>query len=224
MLALTGPTSALSGENSICHGTTSDGALINGVQLPVSGPNFQTYSQDAALRERVFVHGRVLDVLLRSFESLHQTMPDKRFKYAETGLRNGGPFPPHKTHQNGLSVDIMVPVIDGTGNSILFPTEESNRYGYDIEFDSSGHAPDFHIDFDALAALIIAIEEQARSQGFDIWRIFFAPDLQDELMNTTGGKQIPESIRFNKTQSWVRHDEHIHVDFNIPCEPKSSSD
>jgi len=36
------------------------------------------------------------------------------------------------------------------------------------------------------------------------------------------GCKLPASgtVRFSTRRSWVRHDEHYHVDFDIPCEPR----
>ena len=124
---------------------------------------------------------------------------------------------PHRTHQNGLSVDFMVPVVDDTGESAYFPSNMSNKYGYEMEFDGRGRAPGYQIDFEALAAQMVAIDRAARARGVKIWRFIFAPDLRQYVLDTSHGDYIRENIRFMKGQAWVRHDEHFHVDFEIPC-------
>ena len=48
-------------------------------------------------------------------------MPDTVYKYTETGFENGGKFRPHKTHQNGLSVDFMTPVKNKNNESVHLP-------------------------------------------------------------------------------------------------------
>ena len=78
--------------------------------------------------------------------------PNKLFKYAETGFEAGGKFKPHKTHQNGLSVDFMVPVVNASGESVHLPTHPFNRFGYDIEFDKDGRLDEWRIDYEAMAA------------------------------------------------------------------------
>ncbi|PIE89817.1 MAG: hypothetical protein CR997_09070 [Acidobacteria bacterium] len=43
--------------------------------------------------------------------------------------------------------------------------------------------------------------------------------LQPLLYQTTYGKYLKENIYFPQKKSWVRHDEHDHVDFKVPCKP-----
>ncbi|MYN39650.1 hypothetical protein GTP55_09720 [Duganella sp. FT109W] len=71
----------------------------------------------------------------------------KTFVYGETGLAQGGPIRPHKTHQAGLSVDFMVPVLNAAGESVPLPGNVSNQFGYGIEFDQAGRFEDLRIDY-----------------------------------------------------------------------------
>ena len=87
-----------------------------------------------------------------------------KFVYGETGWAGGGRFKPHRTHQNGTSVDFMVPVRNDAGASVPLPRGYGDRYGYDLEFDASGHL-----------------------------------------------------LTFMAAKPWIRHDEHYHVDFAVPC-------
>lgn len=205
---------------SVCIGTTANGALIGGVQLPSSGPNFESYGRGPELLGRTYVHSKVRDVMVAAFAALSEKHPSLLFKYAETGKENGGPFPPHKTHQNGLSVDIMVPVRNAAGQPAHLPTNLLNRYGYDIEFDRNGRWEKYRIDFNTLGALIVALRNAAKQKGIGVRRVIFAPDLQAKLYAGLHGEFIREHIRIPKKRSWVRHDDHIHVDFDVPCKPK----
>ena len=47
-----------------CFGSTAAGRLENGWALPGEGPNFQAYSQLAALAGRTYVHSRVHAVVV----------------------------------------------------------------------------------------------------------------------------------------------------------------
>jgi len=94
-------------EPSKCYGTTSKGSISNAVKLPGSGINYTGYSSAARIAGRTYVHSEVNKIIVESYKSLETTEPDKVYKYAETGLKTGGKFKPHKTHQNGLSVDFM---------------------------------------------------------------------------------------------------------------------
>lgn len=204
-------------DESICFGTTSNGRLEGGVQLPGSGPNFVSYGRIPELMGRTYVHSKVRDVIVAAYRELESQVPDKVFKYAETGGEAGGKFSPHKTHQNGLSVDLMVPVTEPSGRSVHLPTHALNQYGYDIEFDRNGRYGEYQIDFDALGAKIVALHNSATSHGIGIRRVLFDPRLQPHLYNTRYGVYIRDNIEIPTKRSWVRHDDHIHVDFVVEC-------
>ena len=210
--------------NSTCYGETHLGYLHNGINLPSSGPNFVTYSRTARAFGRTFVHSEVRHIMLAAYKQLQHDRPEKKFKYAETGFKSGGKFSPHKTHQNGLSVDFMTPVIDEQDRSVHLPTHALNRLGYDIEFDSSGRFKQYRIDYDALAAHVVALHKAAVARGHEIWRVIFDPKLQPNLYNTEYADYLRQHIQFSTKASWVRHDEHYHVDFRIPCEDYASSE
>ncbi|WP_289029110.1 penicillin-insensitive murein endopeptidase [uncultured Paraglaciecola sp.] len=206
-----------SAEKSTCYGTTAKGRLENGVEVPSSGDNYVTYSRIASLAGRTHVHSEVRSILVGSYKSLSEILPSKIFKYAETGFAEGGPFKPHKTHRNGLSVDFMTPVVNELGQSVHLPTHVFNKFGYNIEFDNDGSYKNYSIDYIALAAHIVALHKAALAHGVNLWRVIFDPKLQPELFKTSYGPYLKKYIQFSKTPSWVRHDEHYHVDFDIPC-------
>lgn len=204
-------------ETSTCFGTTSNGHLENGVKLPPAGKNYVAYSTIARLAGRTYVHSEVKEIIVSAYEDLETEQPEKVYKYAETGLKKGGEFKPHKTHRNGLSVDFMTPVKDKADNSVHLPTHTLNRFGYDIEFDEEGHFDGMYIDYEAMAAHIVFLDKQAKKHGHDLWRVIFDPKLQPNLYKTQYAQYLNENIQFSKKPSWVRHDEHYHVDFLIPC-------
>ncbi len=204
-------------EESTCYGTTSKGRLEKGIELPSSGENFVAYSTVARLAGRVYVHSQVNSIIVNAYKSLEAEQPNKVFKYAETGFKEGGQFKPHKTHRNGLSVDFMTPVLAESGQSVHLPTHPLNKFGYDIEFDSKGQYEEYEIDYVALAAHIVALHKEAVAQGVDLWRVIFDPKLQPELFKTSYGTYLKKHIQFSEKRSWVRHDEHYHVDFDISC-------
>ena len=204
-------------EPSKCYGTTGNGSLAHGVKLPQSGKNYVGYSLAARVAGRTYVHSEVRNIVLAAYKALESVEPDKVYKYAETGFKEGGKFKPHKTHQNGLSVDFMVPVTDKDGKSVHLPTNALNKLGYNIEFNSKNKYKKYSIDFQALAAHIVELHKQAIDNGHGIWRVIFAPELQPFLYETEYGSYLRENIQFSKKRSWVRHDEHYHVDFEVAC-------
>lgn len=204
-------------KESTCYGTTSKGSLAGGVKLPLSGGNFESYSAMAHAAGRTYVHSEVRDIVVSAYQDLEKEQPEKVYKYAETGFKEGGRFEPHKTHMNGLSVDFMVPVVDSEGQSVHLPTYPLNRFGYDIEFDGDSTYEGLRIDYEAMAAHIVALHRQATSRGHELWRVIFDPELQPNLYKTRYAEYLRGNIQFSTRRSWVRHDEHYHVDFDLPC-------
>lgn len=209
--------SALADE-SVCYGTTAKGRLKHGAQLPSGGANFSSYSTVGSLAGRTYVHSKVLKVTLAAYKALEASAPGKVFVYGETGWESGGRIRPHKTHQNGLSVDFMVPVLKG-GTSVPLPASPFNKFGYDLDFDDSGRLGDYTIDFEATAKHLLELSKAASVEGIKINRVIFEVPLQRHLFATSQGAQLKGLMTFSTKQAWVRHDEHYHVDFELPCKP-----
>ncbi len=199
---------------SVSHGTASDGWLEHGKRLPSAGENFRTYSRLGALLGRNAVHERVHDAILDSYATLAADSKTAalRFVYGETGWPSGGSFRPHKTHRNGLSVDFMTPVVSEAGRSVPLPTSVFNLWGYREEFDAEGRLGDLRIDYEALGFHLLALDRVAQTNGLRIRRVIFDPQLQPYLFEA-----MPEVRRlsFSERRSWVRHDEHYHIDFEM---------
>lgn len=205
---------------SVCYGTTSDGRLEKGEKMPLFAGNLNAYSTLGWTAGRTYVHSKVKDIILEAYKQLELTHPNKVFVYGESGWRSGGEFSPHKTHQNGLSIDLMVPVINSrTGESMPLPTSLFNKLGYGIEFNKKGFYKSYQIDFEIMGELIYNIHASALKHNVKIWRIIFDPDFVKYLHATTKGRYIKKNITIPMKPSWVRHDEHFHVDFVIPCKP-----
>lgn len=203
---------------STCYGSSSQGRLANGWKLPVSGVNFETYSGLGSKMGRTYVHSEVYEVVLDAYAELAKIRPQRKFQYGETGWANGGRFYPHKTHQNGLSVDFMVPVIDTKSKPALLPTGMFNKYGYGIEFDKQGRYKDLRIDFSGINDHLSALARAAERRGVKIKLVIFENGLQDLLKANDRWTSSLDGIPFLRGPVWIRHDEHYHVDFDVPCE------
>jgi penicillin-insensitive murein endopeptidase len=211
--------SAESTSKSQCFGTTSKGRIANAVALPPDGPNFRAYSAWGISAGRTYVHGTVRQIMLDAYAAVHRRNPTTRFIYGETGLREGGRFEPHRTHQNGLSVDFMVPVVDAKGQPAELPTHLQNRFGYDLDFDSEGRLDGLQIDFAAVADHLAALQAAAKAHGADIGLVIFHPGYLPRLFATPAGTALKTHMPFMKKEAWVRHDDHYHVDFKVRCAP-----
>ena len=125
---------------------------------------------------------------------------------------------PHRTHQNGMSVDFMVPVLDAQGRSVPLPSSPLNEFGYGLEFDAQGRAGDLRTDYAALAEHLYQLRQAARKRQVGIALVIFDPALMPALLATARGKDL-RGLPFMQGKPWIRHDEHVHVDFALPCRP-----
>lgn len=208
-------TSALA--QSTCYGRVDNGRVDNPVSLPREGPNFVRMAQGPVSAGRVFVHSLVHDVVLDAYTALAAERPKIRWVYGETGLPQGGPIAPHKTHQNGLSVDLFVPVVDKDGNSVQYPNRPDNGYGYQVVFDAVGDNSTHSIDFANLGELLFQLHTAARNKGSGLALVVFQRELRPKLFQTARGRWLKENIPFPPWDDSVRHDGHIHVDFVAQC-------
>lgn len=204
--------------DSRCFGTVANGRLEGGVALPDSGPNFSAYSALGVAAGRTHVHAKVAEIFAAAYGAVAATAPELHFVYGETGWPRGGRLRPHKTHQNGTSIDFFVPVRDAANRSVPLPTPVSERFGYDIEFDAGARWNEYRIDFEALAEHLYQLDVAARSRGSGLALVIFDPRYMDRLLATKRGADL-RRLPFMKGRPWVRHDEHYHVDFRIACRP-----
>jgi penicillin-insensitive murein DD-endopeptidase len=193
--------------------------LESAVALPRDGANFSAYSSLAGTLGRTYVHSKVRDVLLAAYAALEKSAPSRVFVYGETGWASGGEFRPHRTHQNGLSVDFFVPVTDRKGKSVSLPTNIGNKWGYGIEFDSNARFGEYAIDFEALGEHLFQLHSAATARGVGIDLVIFDPPYLPKLFATAHGPYLEQNLRFMRGKAWWRHDEHYHVDFSVPCKP-----
>jgi penicillin-insensitive murein endopeptidase len=205
------------GRPSVCRGSVSGGSLERGRRLPYSGENYRAYSFLGFLLGRTFVHESVRNAMRDAYAQLSKNQPELRFVYAESGWPWGGRFAPHRTHANGTVADFHVPVRTLDGQVAELPTSPFNQFGYAVEFDATGRAGSHRIDFEAMGLHLLALEQAARAHGIRIQRVIFDVRLQPRLAATGPGAQVMRRIAFNKQQAWVRHDEHYHVNFDVPC-------
>lgn len=213
------PLIALATDESTCYGTSDNGRLEQGWQLPPSGNNFSAYSSVGVLTGRSYVHSKVYRTVVDAYAILEKQAPSKIFVYGESGFREGGKFRPHKTHQNGLSVDFFVPVVDASGQSVPLPASILNKLGYGIEFIGTGQYQELNIDYPAMVKHLSALKLAADRNGVKIWRVIFDNDLQKQLFKLHEATSLLKGIEFSTKKPWVRHDEHYHVDFIINCQP-----
>lgn len=203
---------------SVCYGTSAKGHLAHGKRLPFSGANYRAYHMSGYVAGRTYMHSSVRDAVNDAYAVLANSAPKLRFIYGESGFAEGGPFPPHHTHQNGTSVDFMVPLRSNNNEIVELETSVTNRGGYDERFDDEGYGKNgTRIDFEAIAKHLIALDQAARLHGIRVKRVILEPSLQKHLFAAPSGKSLPKLMTFMKSRAWFRHDQHYHVDFEVRC-------
>jgi penicillin-insensitive murein endopeptidase len=219
-LSLALPAAPVSALGSQCYGKVSRGRIEGSVQLPARGANFAAYSRLGVGLGRTYVHSSVAEILVAAYAALRVQRPTTTYVYGETGWAAGGRIRPHRTHQNGLSVDFFVPVLDARGRSMPMPTDAGQRFGYDLEFDANAKSGVYRIDFPALAEHLYQLHRAAQARGAGIALVIFDTPYLPRLFATPRGAYLQRNLPFLKGKPWVRHDEHYHVDFAVPCKPE----
>jgi penicillin-insensitive murein endopeptidase len=217
LLAADQPTAAHAASR--CFGSVGNGRIEESVALPGGGSNFSAYSALATLLGRNHVHSEVATTVTAAYAALAADRPATHYVYGESGWPRGGRLRPHRTHQNGTSVDFFVPVRGRDGQSVALPTSVATRYGYDLQFDDEGRLGELQIDFDAIADHLHALQRAAQVRRTGIALVIFDTRYLPKLFATPRGESLKSRLRFLPRQAWVRHDEHYHVDFAIRCAP-----
>ncbi len=202
-----------SGKASQSLGTPGKGSLVNGKRMHYSGPNFTTYSFFGYLAGRTFVHEKVRKTVLATYQKCETALPEIEFVLMETGHRKGGQFSPHRSHQNGLSVDFMTPLLK---NEEPYNSHHIFKgWGYGYVFDNEGKKGDIKIDYETMAKHLLLLHETAGENGLRIKKVIFDPVLQPYLFQTPSGKKLQGKFYFTRGRVLFRHDDHYHVDFEI---------
>ena len=201
-------------------GTVSDGKLENGYLLPFSGTNYHYFDTNSYLHNRCFMHLKVKETLLATYAQLETTAPKRLFGIMECSNEHGGKIAPHRTHQNGLSVDFMTPLLQQG-----IPYTELDFMGaahYLMDFDDKGFYTEdstVKIDFELMAFQLLSLIEQAKKNGLTIEKIIWKTELRDELFATESGKKLKATGVYvtTKLSPLINslHDDHYHVDFKL---------
>ena len=92
-------------------GTVAKGQLKNGKLIPFKGKNFTYFDTQSYLNGRAYLNDKVLNTLLNAYKEFEILLPQRIFYVMECSNQDGGILFPHRTHQNGLSIDFMMPLI-----------------------------------------------------------------------------------------------------------------
>jgi len=204
---------------SISEGTVGNGKLINGYKFPYKGANFKYYSLfDYYVFGRCYLHSSVYRITLDTYTELKKFYPDYTFRIMECSGNKGGRSFPHRTHQNGTSIDFMTPLRKENKTNLLWDRTGILRYA--LKFDPDGKLSlnkKVEIDFDKMALHILTLEKYARKEGYHIKKVILETNLKDELFGSKYGEKLKQSgIYFVKSlPKYINelHDDHYHIDF-----------
>lgn len=202
-------------------GTVGSGSLENAYLLPYRGQNFKYFSPVSYfLLDNAYVHARVHRTLLSAYKNLEQTCPDTFFRIMECAHKGGGKMLIHRTHQNGLSVDFMIPKKKNGRQSLLY--DRLGIWHYLLEFTDAGILKldkKVEIDFETMARHILALDDAARTNGLRIQKVILKLELKDDFFKTKSGKKVKSrGIYFARSlppNVNAVHDDHYHIDFEI---------
>lgn len=201
-------------------GTVGNGSLKHGKLVPYKGENFIYFDRKSYLEGRAFLHNLVLNSLLNHYDSLARALPHRYFNIMECSNECGGELFPHKTHQNGLSIDLMMPLIQHGKPYYGLDTLGINHYG--LSFDDSGNYTKdatISIDFDLVARQILLLDYFARKNGLNIFKVIIKIELKDELFATPHGQMLKEKgiyvVQGLSPLINALHDDHFHLDFGF---------
>ncbi|MDF3026728.1 MAG: hypothetical protein K0S23_1035 [Fluviicola sp.] len=205
---------------SISGGTVSNGSLKNGKLFPFKGPNFIYFDSTSYLNKHAFTHEKVHHTVLDTYRQFETVLPGFEFGLMECSNEHGGKIWPHRTHQNGLSIDFMSPLLKNGVSSTDFNTIGLPHYLMD--FDENGiytEDRNYSIDFNLMAQHLLELDKQAKKNGLKIEKVILKIALKDELFASEYGKQLKaRGIYFATNLSELidsLHDDHYHVDFGI---------
>ena len=199
-------------------GTVSNGKLENGCYLPFEGENYKYFAKNSYLMGRCFINCAINSILISTFKDLESSIPNRTFYLMEASNEKGGKISPHRTHQNGTSIDLMVPLMKNNSPYIKLDTIGVEHYL--LNFNETGEYLEdtaIKIDFETLALEILTIEKNARLQNWKISKVILKTEYQKFIFSTKYSDLLKSSnIYFTQKLEPIinqLHDDHIHIDF-----------
>jgi len=200
-------------------GSVRNGKLENAWLFPYSGPNFRYFSPlSYFILNNAYTHSTTWKVVMDAYETCEKTCPGIQFRLMECSKRDGGKMLIHRTHQNGTSIDFMVPKKNQNGQTKWI--DWIGMWHYLLDFDSKGRllfAKGTEIDFETLGKHILAVDDAAHANGMRIRKIILREEVVDDLYRTDSGKEVKRRGIYlvRGLHGFVNqvHDDHYHVDF-----------
>jgi len=204
--------------SSVSEGSVSNGSIKNAKLLPFLGENYQYFDKWSYLQGRAFLNGSVLTSVLSSYGTLHNSTPGRKFTVMECSHKEGGKLWPHRTHQNGLSVDFMMPL--KKGGKPYYGLDSKGIKHYLLQFDNAGKYikdKSIEVDFDLVAKHILNLDASSRKEGYKVKKVIIKIEFKDDLYATKYGKRLRKKgiyvVKSLTPKINDLHDDHYHIDF-----------
>jgi len=199
-------------------GTVSKGKLNHGKLFPFYGDNFSYFDSRSYLNHRAFTSDAVLSTILASYQDMKSIADKRHFYLMELSNKEGGQIYPHRTHQNGLSADFMMPMLKDNAPYIGLDTLGIDHYW--LKFNNKGEYSEdksVKVDFELIAKHILNLEKNARKNGLKISKVIIKIEFKDELFSSAAGQRLKNSgiyvvQNLSKLINDI-HDDHYHIDF-----------
>lgn len=206
---------------STSNGTPGNGSLTNAYQINYKTNNSKYFSpMSYYLFGNGYVNSRLYYTLIDAYKECEKTCPGIDFRIMECSSKKGGKVLLHRTHRNGLSVDLMVPKVKNGNQKKVY--DRIGLWHYLLQFDSKGMLKNnkkISIDFETIGKHIIALDNAAKKNGLKVNKVILKIDLKDNLFKTKYGKEIKKRgiyfARYLPKNVDMMHDDHYHIDFTI---------
>lgn len=205
--------------NSQSLGTVSKGQLIKGAKFAKRGENYKYFSTNSYyLFNRAWVHSTVKKITLDAYAELHKTHPNRKFMIMECSKKRGGRMWPHRTHQNGTSIDFATPLLKH--GKPYHGDHFKGVWHYAMRFDKTGRLtrkPKITIDFETMGEHILLLDSIARRHKMYVKKVLLKIDLKDDFYKSQAGKAVKKQkiyfAQYLTPKVDAMHDDHYHIDF-----------
>ena len=196
-------TTARAQESGIPVGTPEHGTLIDAVALPLESDFHLKITRG---RERWWGTSALVNLILNTAERFHESWP-QRVLVGDLSARDGGDISLHRSHENGLDVDIGYPTRSGREQD----PESLRGFEHNMVSDEGRISWDFNAEATwDLARFFVA---DARVQ-----RIFVAPQIKALLCRLARrrGERESEAETLRRLTPLQNHHDHMHVRMYCP--------
>lgn len=206
---------------SLSKGSVKQGSLENGRRFPKKGDDFKYfYKITYFIKGRAWVHSKICSAVIKAYQDFIQSMPNINFMILECSHKKGGKMHPHRTHQNGTSIDFAVPL--KKNKKPYHGDQWKGVWHYGMRFNENGECKGnkkVSIDFEDMAKHILALEKAARKRNMYLKKVLLKINLKDEFFSTPFGIEVKsKKIYFAKyLPPFIDdfHDDHYHIDFGF---------